>query len=110
MSHSVRTISAVLVAIAAGGCTSEAPLVEVKGACADVFKAQLCTWAKTKGTKLVEAGAVVPLASIENAPANPPMVWPPAAAAVIDMPEPVRQQGGLTQLTMFWAATRQART
>ncbi len=104
MSHSVRTISAVLVAIAAGGCTSEAPLVEVKGACADVFKAQLCTWAKTKGTKLVEAGAVVPLASIENAPANPPMVWPPAAAAVIDMPEPVRQQGGLTQLTMFWEA------
>jgi hypothetical protein len=102
MSHRVQTISAVLLALAVGACTREAPLVEVKGACADVFKAQVCTWAKTKGTNLVEAGAVVPLASIENAPADQPMVWPPAAAAEIEMPEPVRQQGGLTQLTMYW--------
>jgi hypothetical protein len=104
MSHRVRTISAVLLALAVGACTGQEPLVEVKGACADVFKAQVCTWAKTKGTNLVEAGAVVPLASIENAPADQPMVWPPAAAAEIDMPEPVRQQGGLTQLTMYWEA------
>ena len=104
MSDRVRTISAVLLAVAVGACTGEQPLVEVKGACADVFKAQVCTWATTKGQNLVEAGAVVPLASIENAPADQPMVWPPAAAAVIDMPEPVRQQGGLTQLTMFWEA------
>ncbi|HLB73265.1 MAG TPA: hypothetical protein VJJ98_04550 [Sedimentisphaerales bacterium] len=104
MSHRVRTISAILLALAVGACTGEAPLVEVKGACADVFKAQVCTWAKTKGTNLVQAGAVVPLASIENAPADQPMVWPPAAAAEIDMPEPVRRQGGLTQLTMYWEA------
>src|SRR3990172_10841712 len=81
MSHRVRTISAILLALAVGACTGEAPLVEVKGACADVFKAQVCTWAKTKGTNLVQAGAVVPLASIENAPADQPMVWPPVAAA-----------------------------
>jgi hypothetical protein len=104
MSHRVGTISAVLLALAVGACTGEAPLVEVKGVCADVFKAQVCTWAKTKGTNLVEAGAVVPLASIENAPADQPMVWPPASVAEIDMPEPVRQQGGLTQLTMYWEA------
>lgn len=102
MSHRARTIATVLLALAASACTSEEPLVEVKGACADVFKAQVCTWAKTKGKTLIEAGAVVPLASIENAPAVQPMVWPPAAAAEIDMPELVRQEGGLTQLTMFW--------
>lgn len=102
MSHHIRTISAVLLALAVGACTGEEPLEEVKGTCADVFKAQVCTWAKTKGKRLVEAGAVVPLASIENAPADQPVVWPPAAAAEIDMPELVRQQGGLMQLTMYW--------
>ena len=104
MSHRGRTIPAVLLALAVGACTGGEPLVEVPGACADVFKAQVCTWAKTKGNNLVEAGAVVPLASIENAPADQPMVWPPAAAAEIDMPEPARQQGGLTQLAMYWEA------
>jgi hypothetical protein len=102
MSHRVRTISAALVALAVGACSGGEPPVEVKGGCADVFKAQVCTWAKTKGTNLVEAGAVVPLASIENAPADQPMAWPPAAAAEIAMPEPAGQQGGLTQLTMYW--------
>lgn len=103
MSHGVRHISAVLLALAAvGASTGEAPPGQVTGACADVFEAQVCTWAKTKGNTLVEAGAVVPLASIENAPADQPMAWPPAAAAAIDMPEPARLQGGFTQLTMFW--------
>lgn len=102
MSHRVQSISAVLLALAVGAFTGEAPTVEVKGACADVFKAQVCTWAKTKGKNLVEAGAVVPLASIVNAPADQPMVWPPAAAAEIDMPRPAVQHGGFTQLTVFW--------
>lgn len=102
MSHRVPSLSAVLLALAVGACTGEAPIVEVKGACADVFQAQVCTWAKMKGQSLVEAGAVVPLASIENAPADQPMVWPPAAAAELDMPELVVQHGGFTQLTVFW--------
>lgn len=104
MPHTVRTIAAVLLALAVSACTSEEPLVEVTGACADAFEAQVCTWAKTRGARLVEAGAVVPLASIENAPAEQPMAWPPAMAAAIDMPEPVRQQGGLTHLTVYWEA------
>jgi hypothetical protein len=104
MSHHVPTITAVLLTLAVNARTGEAPLVQVTGSCADVFKAQVCTWAKTKGNILVEAGAVVPLASIENAPADQPMVWPPVAAATIDMPEPVPHQGGFTQLTMYWEA------
>jgi hypothetical protein len=102
MSHRVRAISVILLALGAGACTGDDKLVEVKGACADVFGAPVCTWAKTKGKNLVEAGAVVPLASIENAPADQPMVWPPAAAAQIDMPEPARQQGSLTHLSVYW--------
>lgn len=104
MSHRVPISAAVLLMLGVSAYTGEKPLVYVKGACAEVFKAQVCTWARTKGKDLVEAGAVVPLASIENAPADQPMVWPPAAAAAIDMPDPVRQQGGFTQLTMYWEA------
>ena len=102
MSHLARTIPAVMLALATGACTREEPIVEVKGGCADVFTGQVCTWARTRGTTLVEAGAVVPIASIENAPAEQPMVWPPVAAAEIDMPSPVPEQAGLTQLTMYW--------
>lgn len=104
MSHRVPIVAAVLLMFAVSAYSGEKSLVDVKGACADVFKAQVCTWAKTNGKDLVEAGAVVPLATIENAPADQPMVWPPRAAGVIDMPEPVLRQSGLTQLTMYWEA------
>jgi len=104
MPHRVRTFSAVLLAVAAGACASATPIVEVNGSCADAFKAQVCTWAKTQGKNVVEVGAVVPISSIENAPADDPMVWPPVAAARLDMPESVRQTGGLTEFTMYWEA------
>jgi hypothetical protein len=78
--------------------------VDVKGACADAFNAQVCTWAKMNGPTLVETGAVVPLATLENSPAEVPMVWPPVALVSLDMPDAARQQGGLTHLTMFWEA------
>ena len=104
MSPDVRSISAVLLALALGACAGEPPLVEVKGACADAFKAPVCTWAKTQGKSVVEVGAVVPITSIENAPAADPMVWPPVPAARLDLPEAVRKASGLTELTMYWEA------
>jgi hypothetical protein len=104
MLHQVVTVSALLLALAATACSKGNALVDVQGACADAYHAQVCTWAKTNGATLVEAGAVVPLASLENAPADAPMVWPPVALVSLDMPDAVRQQGGLTQLTVFWEA------
>jgi len=102
MSHLTRTVTTALLALSIGACTGEEQIVEAKGDCADVFAGKVCTWAKTKGKTLVEAGAVVPLATIENAPAEQAMAWPPVSAAEIAMPEPVQQLGGLTQLTMYW--------
>ena len=84
----------------------EVPIVEVKGECGDLFKAQVCTWARTQGTALVEVGATVPIASIENAPAaGGPMSWPPATDANLKLPESVLPQSGLTNLTVYWEAT-----
>jgi len=102
MSGASRIIVAALFALAVGACSREAPVVEVKGACAEVHHAQVCTWAKIQGDALLEVSAVVPAASVENAPAQEPMVWPPVAVAVLDIPEAARQKSGLVHFTMYW--------
>lgn len=102
-------LSAGLAALAAALCSCAKPAVpiaEVKGDCADVYQAQVCTWARTHGDTVIEVGATVPIASIENAPATEgPMAWPPASAAVIKFPASVLAQTGMTDLTVYWEAT-----
>ena len=98
----VNRLFVVLLATATASCASDAPLVDVQGSCADVHGAQVCTWARMHGNSLVEAGALVPIASIENAPEHGPMTWPPAIAATLELPQSVRQQSGLVELTVFW--------
>ena len=92
---------AVLVALWA--CRSEVPVVEVQGECAEAYQAQLCTWARMQGSRVVAVGLTVPTASITNAPDDQPMVWPPVITATLKMPE-VARPSGLTELTVFWEA------
>jgi len=97
-----------LLALAAllGACAPKSvPIVEVKGECADVFQGQVCTWVRMQGTTVVEAGATVPVASIENAPKEEPMGWPPVAVARLKLPETANPQTGLTELTVYWEPT-----
>jgi len=58
----------------------------VAGTCQPAFGAEICTWAKMSGSKVVSLGANVPLSAIEGVPADGPMVWPPVPAAVSAMP------------------------
>ena len=104
MSYRVFVASVGLIALTASACAKTEAVVEVQGACGDVFKAQMCTWAKVSGNTLVEAGALIPLASVENAPAEVPMVWPPVPETTIDMPDVVRRQTSLTQFAVDWEA------
>jgi hypothetical protein len=83
-------------------CAKDVPVVEVMGECAEVYQAELCTWARMQGTTVVAVGATVPLASIENAPDDEHMVWPPVMATVLRMPESSQEQAGLTEVTVFW--------
>ncbi len=99
---SSRTMAFALLVGIVGACSTQVPITDVKGSCADVYNSQVCTWAKTQGHNLVEVGAAVPIASIENSPADAPMVWPPAAVAVLDIPEAARQKSGLAHFTMCW--------
>jgi hypothetical protein len=52
----------------------------------------------------VEVGALVPMATIENAPSAPSMDWPPVALAMLDIPEGARAQSGFTHITVYWEA------
>ena len=104
MSRRALIVSAALCVSVVVAYTKAAAPGDVQGACAAAFKGQVCTWASISGQTLQAAGAVIPFASIANAPADQPMIWPPAAVATLDMPDAARQQGGLTRLTMFWEA------
>jgi hypothetical protein len=96
-----RTISTALLALALGGCAKAGPVL-AKGACADFYGSQVCSWTATQGNTVIEAGIDVPVASIEKAPAEASMAWPPVAAATLALPEPMTQQTGFTHLTVYW--------
>jgi len=107
MSYRVVTVAVAVVtllALSAGVRARSAALTVVQGGCAEVFKSQVCTSSTMNGTRLVEVGVLVPLASIENAPAEMPMEWPPVPTAIIELPEAVRQQAGFTRLSVDWNA------
>lgn len=96
------SVAALVLPVACG--PREAPIVEVPGACADVYGAQLCTWAQMKGDSVLAVGADVPLASIANAPQDMDMSGPPRAIAELAIPEAAQAGSGTTHLTMYWEA------
>lgn len=76
----------------------------VQGECRPVHGADVCVWGESSGNTLLAFGATVPVASVENAPADAPMVWPPVVAATIVLPEGVKSATGFDNLTVFWEA------
>ncbi len=103
-----RVDSAACLALAGfliSGCAKkEVPIVEVQGDCGMAFTGQVCTWARMQGDRVVDAGAVVPLASIAGARADAHMPWPPVADAKLKLPAAVQAKIGLTQLSLYWEA------
>ena len=108
-----RNAASLLLSLAAlAACTKDAPkpaatdsaVAEVKGNCGDAHKAQVCLFQKTQGANIVEVGLVVPIASIENAPATEPMVWPPKVLTAIGLSDSGKMSSGLSSMTMFWEA------
>jgi len=74
----------------------------VQGECRPVHGADICVWGEVSGNTLVAFGATVPVGSVENAPAEAPMVWPPVVAATIPLPEVVKSATGFDNLRIFW--------
>jgi hypothetical protein len=86
-------------------CGEPAPNVTVvDGPCEDVYGADICTWAMLEGERVVEVGARIPLASVENAPAEQEMVWPPPDVANIPLPEVAQERLGIHYVKINWEA------
>lgn len=86
-------------ATSANGVTWER---ETRGACEIVYGGEVCTWSRQRGDWLLEFGATVSLATVENAPLQGEMVFPPESVARIPLPEHVREQTGVDHLGINW--------
>ncbi len=74
----------------------------VQGECQRVFEGDICTWGTVAGDEVVEFGATVSLASVENAPTEGEMVFPPPFVAVVALPEQVATATGFDHLGVNW--------
>jgi hypothetical protein len=83
-------------------CTRKAAVTEVSGQCDEVFGGTVCTWAQMDGERVVALGATIPLSTIEGAPADAEMTWPPRAAGQLQLPEAAQRATGFTHLTVLW--------
>jgi hypothetical protein len=98
----VAVCSTLLIGAAVTHGPTNPPTRTIDGPCQTAFGAQICTWAETSGSTVVAIGATIPMAAIDNAPAEQPMVWPPVAAAVLQMPAAARRATGIDEFTFYW--------
>lgn len=89
-------------ACAACGARPSAAPRDVAGSCQPAFGSPVCTWAQMSGSQVVAVGATVPMTTIDSAPADAPMVWPPEAVITVPFPSDVRAAIGLDHLTLNW--------
>jgi hypothetical protein len=87
-----------------GACAKEVPIVETQGECGSMYQGQVCTWARMQGDSMIALGAVIPIASIANAPKDAEMAWPPLPVTALALPTGAQQRTGFTHLTIFWEA------
>jgi hypothetical protein len=98
-SRSLRTFTAAAIGVTLAACNRTQV---VQGACAKVNGADVCTWGEMNGKALTAFGATVPMATMKNAPADAPMVWPPKSEAFIALPAEVTAATGFKVLTIYW--------
>lgn len=96
------SISASAVALLAVGLTGCAREDVVQGECRDVFGGDVCTWGTMVGDQVSAFGATVALASIENAPTDVEMVFPPPFVGVVPLPPDVAAATGFDHLGVNW--------
>jgi hypothetical protein len=95
---------AVTALVLLGACSKPVPVAEIQGECGDMFQGKVCTWARMQGDSVIDLGALVPVASIESAPKEYAMAWPPKPVTALALPAAAQQKSGFTHLTIFWEA------
>ncbi len=74
----------------------------IQGDCRPVHGGDICVWAEMSGSTPVSFGATVPIRSIEGAPADAPMTWPPVAVATVPLPDALKAATALEVMTVYW--------
>ncbi len=96
-------------ALIISSCAEEASYVEpasttYEGECQSVFEGEICTWGTMQGENVTHFGATIPLAFVENAPLDDPMVFPPPTLARISLPAEITEATGIDHLGINWEA------
>lgn len=104
LSRSMIVLLAGGLASCAGEQSEPAEQIErvVQGECQEVFGGEVCTWGTIVGDVVVEFGATVPMAMVENAPPEGEMVFPPPSIGRVALPEEVATATGFDHLGMNW--------
>lgn len=89
-----------LVTLLSAACAKRREVV--MGECRSWNGSNVCAFGEKIGDSLVAFGATIPVKSIEASPAEMPMKWPPAAEAVVPLPDVVGSATGFKTLTIFW--------
>lgn len=75
-----------------------------QGPCGSMFGVKVCTFYQTRSGQVSEFGLSVPIAAIQQAPSNPPMIWPPKEDESVSFASIVEAQTGFTFANIYWEA------
>jgi hypothetical protein len=100
----LRSLGPMVCILAVGFTSSGGDIRAINGDCASLYNGRVCTWATLSGDEVVEFGATVPVQTVEAAPLDAEMVFPPVPAAVIALPAEVAKATGFNHLMINWEA------
>jgi hypothetical protein len=81
---------------------AEPEMIITEGSCGTVFEGEICSWSKSKAGELVSFGATVPMSTVESAPSEGEMAWPPVTHARVAMTDEVKAATGIDHLGVNW--------
>lgn len=70
--------------------------------CSPLYGASICTSYQMQAGKITEFSLRIPVAMIEQAPADAPMVWPPKQDIAVPFAPAVEKQTGFTFANIYW--------
>lgn len=87
--------------LALAGARAEGATV-ANESCSSLYGARVCTSYQMQSEKITELTLRVPVAMVEKAPTDAPMVWPPKPDLTVPFAVEVRRQTGFTYATIYW--------
>ena len=108
--HPLSRIAACVLAVGVVACGDRAAQHEedtpvsqtIAGACDEAFGAEVCSWGTMVGNDVTEFGVTIPMATINGAPADAPMVFPPPFEAIVPLPASVVTATGFSHMGLNW--------